>query len=363
MLIKNEDNPPLAISGVRIERRPVYLVFFARQPGMFHLLTGNNRCATPRYDLAALGMNLKTVAVTPMQLPAPATNPDYRAPEVLAGIEAGGATLDVSDWKFRKPVKFSRGGAQQLELDLDVLSRAQSSFADFRLFRDGKQIPYVIEHTSIAREIQPDVKATADPKRRSVSQWFIKLPQANLPITRFQCSARTALFQRDMTLYETVPDDRGEESRVVLGSATWIKKPGQTASDLSLVFNQRIEADTIILETENGDNPPIELENFRLFYPVTRVLFKASSNDEVFLYCGNANAASPRYDLSLVADQLLAADKSSASVGAQEQLKKSSWSETQKPGNGGLVFWGVLALVVIALLAIISRLLPKSGAS
>ena len=37
--------------------------------------------------------------------------------------------------------------------------------------------------------------------------------------------------------------------------------------------------------------------------------------------------ASPRYDLSLVAGQLLAATKSPASLAAEEQLRKSSWAE------------------------------------
>ena len=54
-----------------------------------------------------------------------ADNPNYRPPEVLAGIQDGGTALDVSAWKFRKAVKLSRAGAQRIELDLDVLSHAQ----------------------------------------------------------------------------------------------------------------------------------------------------------------------------------------------------------------------------------------------
>src|ERR1035438_6367585 len=65
LLIKNGDSPPLPVSAVRVERRPVYLVFLARSAGTFHLLTGNKLCAAARYDLAALGANLKTTAVTP----------------------------------------------------------------------------------------------------------------------------------------------------------------------------------------------------------------------------------------------------------------------------------------------------------
>jgi len=46
----------------------------------------------------------------------------------------------------------------------------------------------------------------------------------------------------------------------------------------------------------------------RAFYSATRVLFKAKADDAVFLYYGNSRVAAPRYDLSLVAGQLLAAD-------------------------------------------------------
>ena len=82
---------------MRAERRPVYLVFLARSAGPYHLLTGNSRCAAPSYDLAALGANLKTVAVSPLNLSPLADNPNYRPPEVLAGIQEGGTALDVSD--------------------------------------------------------------------------------------------------------------------------------------------------------------------------------------------------------------------------------------------------------------------------
>ena len=40
--------------------------------------------------------------------------------------------------------------------------------------------------------------------------------------------------------------------------------------------------------------------------------------------------------------------------------KNSSWHENQMPGQGGVLFWGILAVVVVVLLVIISRLLPNS---
>ncbi len=360
LFIHNQDSPPLPITAVRAERRPVYLVFLARQAGAYHLLTGNSHCAAPGYDLAALNMDLKSVAVAPIRLPPPANNPDYRVPEVLPGIEETGAALDVTAWKYRKPVKISRAGAQQLELDLDVLGHAQPDLRDLRLLHGSNQVPYIIERTSISRSLVPSVLATNDAKDAKLSRWLIKLPQSNLPVTRLRCTTRTALFQRDMTFYEEVADERGEKYRHNLSSASWIQKPGGKSGEFFLTLDSPPQSDTLFLETHNGDNPPIELDEFQFFYPATRILFKARPDEELFLYYGNPGVDAPRYDLSLVAGQLLAADKATATLAGEQQLIKSSWREHEIPGTGGVVFWGILALVVVVLLVIISRLLPKS---
>ena len=145
LLIKNGNSPPLPISAVRVERRPVYLVFLARQPGTYHLLTGNAQCDAPRYDLAALGMNLKGVAVSPIKVSPPSDNPDFRAPEVLPGLEVTGAALDVSDWKFRKPVKISKRRWRAANRARPRSTRARET--GLRGFaRVGRQQPGALHH-------------------------------------------------------------------------------------------------------------------------------------------------------------------------------------------------------------------------
>ena len=360
LLIRNYDSPPLSITAVRVERRPVYLVFMPRQAGTFHLLTGNKFCAAPRYDLAALGANLKNAAVAPVKISALADNPNYHAPEALGGLEVTGAALDVSPWKFRKPIQIARAGGQQLELDLDVLSHADGSLADLRVMRGSNQVPFIVQRTSISRALTPAVTLANDAKHPKSSRWLVKLPKANLPLTRLTCATTTALFQRSMTLAVEEPDERGGTFYRQLASGTWTQTPDRKTREFSLPLNTVSRSDTLILETENGDNPPIQLEQFTVFYTATRVLFKAKGDDRLFLYYGNPRVPPPSYDLNLVAGGLLAADKSAATLGAEEQLKKTSWAESQTPGAGGVVFWGILAVVVIGLLVIISRLLPKS---
>jgi hypothetical protein len=358
--ITNGDSPPLPVSAVRVERRPVYLVFMARQAGTFHLLTGNKSCAAPRYDLAALGADLKNAAFTPTKISALADNPDFHAPEALAGLEVTGAPLDVSAWKFRKAIQLARGGAQQIELDLDVLAHAQPGFADLRVLHESNQVPYIVQRTSISRSLAPAVIATNDAKNPKLSRWIIKLPRAGLPLTRLTCATKTPLFQRSISLDEELADERGDKYRHALGGGSWEQTPERKSKEFSLTLDSAAQSGTLFLETENADNPPIALEKFTAFYPATRLLFKAKPDDELFLYYGNPRVPPPRYDLSLVANQLLAADKKVASLSGEQQLKKSSWRENEVPGKGGIVFWGILAVVVIGLLVVISRLLPKS---
>ena len=229
--------------------------------------------------------------------------------------------------------------------------------------RDGRQVPYILERTSISRLLTPTVTATNDSKDKKLSRWIIKLPQRNLPITRLSCNARTTLFQRDVALHEELADERGEKYRRLLSSAAWVQTPDGKNREFVLTFDSPLQSDTMFLETHNGDNPPIELDKFKVFHPATRLLFKAKADDVISVYYGNPRVSPPRYDLSLVAGQLLAAEKSVVTLLAEEQLKKSSWSEGRTPGKGGVVFWGILAVVVVGLLFVISRLLPKAAAT
>jgi hypothetical protein len=360
LTIRNDDSPPLQIKAVRGTRRPAYLIFLARQPGVFHVLTGNSHCQAPKYDLASMDATLKKAAVLSLPLSPISPNPNYRPPEALPGMQETGVALDVSPWRFRKLIKIEKPGAQQIELDLAVLSHAQSGLEDLRLLRGGKQVPYVVERTSIRRSLSLAVTAGQDAKDPKISRWTIKLSHSNLPITRLTCAVRTELFEREMSLYEERSNERGDKFRYNLGSASWVQTPGRARKkEFALELGDRPRQDTLYLETHNGDNAPIDIEKAQLYYPVTRILFKSQSTDDLFIYYGNADAFTPRYDLSLVANQLLTAQKTAAHPGAEELLKKGPWQPGRTRANGGFIFWGALALVVVVLLTIISRLLPK----
>ena len=360
VLIRNQDSPPLAIPIVRAERRPVRLVFFARQPGSFRLLTGHSQCPAPSYDMAAL--RLKDAAATELTPGALTANPGYHAPETLPGLGESAAPLDIAPWKHRKPVQLAQPGVQQLELDLDVLARTRPPFADLRLTRDGRQVPYLVEQTSISRALTPHVSPANDPKTPRSSRWSVRLPQPALPIDCLAFASATPLFARELRLWEQIADERGDKYPRELGRATWHRRPGAHAIDVTISLAQPPLTDTLFLETDNGDNPPIALSNLRVFHPVTRLVFKATPDPAkpLLLSYGNPAATAPSYDLRLVAGELLAADRSTAVLGGEEGAKKPSLLESASlSGVRRYAFWGILAIVVIGLLFILARLLPS----
>ena len=105
-----------------------------------------------------------------------------------------------------------------------------------------------------------------------------------------------------MRLWEETTDDMGNKYPHEIGRATWQQTPAHSSGEFVMVIDQPPLGDALFLETGNGDNPAIELHDFRFYYPVTRMLFKATPDPvkPVWLYYGNPDAATPHYDLSLV---------------------------------------------------------------
>lgn len=359
--IANQDSPPLLIEEVRATQRPVWLVFRAATAGAYTLLTGNATVAAPRYDLASLALPLRETTPTAIMPGAPELNPGHRRPETLAGARLLGAALDPAPWSYRKTVGLIAGGIQQLELDVDVLARAQAGFADLRLVRDRAQIPYVLERSALSRATPLRFTAADDPRQPRLSRWELKLARPGLPLSRIKVSSPTTLFQRRFRLFERIADDRGGAYERLLAEADWSKTPG-VDSALLMIPSATPKTDTLLLETDNGDNPAILLSAIEASHPVTRLFFKTEPGP-LELYYGNAAARAPRYDLSLVAGQILTAEKITATLGAEEKTTADRWGAGALAGlRGGGLFWGALGLVVLGLLAVVVRLLPKPPA-
>jgi hypothetical protein len=335
----------------------MYAIIAPTAPGPLEILTGNPIATAPRYDLAALSAELNRLPLAAVRIGETMTNAAYHQADPLAGLTFEGAALDTAPWKFHCAVNSSGPGVQQIELDLPTLASAQIDFSDLRLMQSGKQLPYIFERTGLSRDLALVPLAVPDTKHPSISRWKISLPQANLPLTRLSLSSSTRLFDRRIHVYETPSDGRGESYQRTVASADWTHTPDDTAGTLSLPLSGRLLTETLWIETDNGDNPPVTLEHVQAFYPVVRLLSKTTTTQPIELAYGNASASGPRYDIGLIAGQLLSADRLPAVLGAAKPTTITS--SLLQGSRSGVLFWAVLALVVLLLLVVVAKLLPK----
>ena len=353
--VENGDSSPLRVTEIRGTRRLVYVAFEARTAGRFEFWSGNAQGAAPRYDLANLAGSLRKIPASPVRFDRAAENTKYRQPDLLAGLALEGAALQPTEWSHRRMVRLAGAGSHLLELDLAALSIAQPSLADLRLVRADKQVPYLVERTRLARAVELTSTLQIDSKAPSVSRWSVSLPYRGAPITQLALSSSTALFQRDVRVFERRPSGNGDPYEVELGRASWRRTPQEGEKSLTLPLSSP-QGTELWIQTENGDNPAIVLTRVRAFHPVTRLLFHTSTGDPLALLSGNSRISAPRYDLNLVAPTLLASEKATASL---DPAEASQEAPTTHAGARTALFWGALALVVVALLVVVAKLLPK----
>ena len=359
MVIENGDSPPLNIESIRAWVRPLHLLFVA-QPGEYRLYTGNRRASAPQYDLARLNQGLEAAVVTATVAGSLIENPLFDPADALADVSLLGAEIDVRDWSFRKALPRLAAGVHRLPLDLDVLAHAQAGFGDVRLITGGRQLPFLLDRSSRLQTLSLASKAAPDADRPSVSRWQLSLTHARLPLKELSCVPQTALFNRQVELYEVVINLRGEKQRRQLGSASWVVTPESRTNRLRLSVTSPPETDVLFLETDNGDNAPIQLAGFSATVPVVRVLFKVNANQPVELLYGNDRVSRPSYDLGMVGAELLAASPIEVEAGPEQRLTAEPWKAGEVTGARAVLFWGVLIAVVGGLLFVIMKLLPKA---
>ena len=366
----NGDSPPLAIDGVQAKQHVANLLFMAQTAGTYTLLSGNPQVSAPRYDLAAFAGEMRGANATVGTPGAIEPMPDYHPRESLSvaplpDIPLTGAPLDTKDWAHRQPIQITRAGVQELELNLAALAQARSDFADLRLLHAGNQIPYVLEQPALARSLTLTPTLAPDPKRPTTSVWRIVLPQSGLPVGRILLASATPLFSRQCRIFEKLTNQNGGTTELTLATGQWSRmpKPGVPESR-AFELSDHPRTNTLWIETDNGDNPAITLDAVQLVYPVVRLIFKVAETDGFALAYDNKKANAPRYDLSLVAATLLTASRNNAKLPADVGAAVENDSAGLFAGVKNVyIFWVALGLVVVVLLVVVAKLLPKPPAS
>ncbi len=355
---RNGDSPALTIAGAAIRCYPTVLAFHASQTGAHRLLTGNRGASPPDYDLNALRGRMAAAGGQHLTTGTLMAKTDFQKPPALPGVSSAGASIDLAGWSRRRAVDTVASGVIQIELDALALAGSQPGLGDLRLIQNDRQIPYLVKPIPVVRELTPAmIQLPDDPKLPTISRWELTLPVDGLPAIELTATSPATLFSRRFEAFIESKDGRGNSWTETLGAAEWEKSQGRD-TPLTLQLGERRTPLKIQLQTDHGDNPPILLENPRVRYRAPRIVAKITGSGPLFLVYGNPNATPPRYDLRLVQNELMAAELQSANLGAEEILRPDA--RNIKPSDAGSPWlWIALGGVVIALLAVVAKLLPQ----
>src|SRR5262249_13901558 len=114
-----------------------------------------------------------------------------------------------------------------------------------------------------------------------------------------------------------------------------------------------VDSRELFVVVEEGDNSSLPIASARVLLPAYRLRFYRDRDATLRLAYGQPDLTAPRYDLALLPPQLVAVTASEATAGGEQPGAAAAAAAAISPK----LFWTALAVAVVALLAIIVRLL------
>jgi hypothetical protein len=370
VVINDLDNPPLDVRGVRAVFATLPYIYFESTNGAELRATyGTDRrapVAPPQYDLEALRDTVKRiVASTATWGPARETQTAPPVESTKALYAAAGAPLDVKGFTVVRTIP---AGSGLTAVRLDPAALAHSRIDDVRIVdAQGRQVPYLLELLDEPTEV-PLGTPEAVSGRVNASQWYgtgaasasvyrLRLPYTGLPDASLRLGTSARVFSRDVgvILREPRRDAVSDEGVDRSARASWQHEdPDSPAPALEIPLAGRLRTDSLYVLLNDGDNQKLPLTSAALLLPTYRVRFFREAGASLALAYGRSDLPAPRYDLQLIAPRLLDAPADEV-IPEPEHVTSTALGRTPQ-----LVFWGVLAGVVVMLLLLIGRLV-RSG--
>jgi hypothetical protein len=284
-----------------------------------------------------------------------------------AAASVRGGPIETGDFGYQR--RLPEGPAQLVALPLDagVLAHSQGplrNFADVRIVDEQNlQIPYVLEQRAARltvevpfRKVVPKVRELT--RRGGIARTFyqITLPYENLPQPVLTLETSEQIFLRSIELGAQRPADRRHRSDWFesFGRTSWQHaNPRSTPAPLEIPFSRSRGRDLLLI-VEEGDNQPLPISGVRLLLPGWQLRFFRPASP-IRLFYGRPDLTEPRYDLAMLAPSAMSGN--AREITAVPEPVASQPVALVSPR----VFWIGLSGAVLALLALIVRLLSRTG--
>jgi hypothetical protein len=372
LVIEDGNNPPLAVSGVSIVLDELPWIYFEAPGGPIAARYGNPSATAPSFDLEAVRNGVHIEAVTDASWGAPRRLvPPPETAAAQPAVPDAGPFLDPNLFTVRRTIPGGPAGLVALLVDANALSHSRGpagQFADLRIIDDSnRQVPYVIERRDEPMELpvtvekrDPAVPETGSAAARVQSAYLVRLPYMDLPSAQLVVETSARVFQRAVELWVARRPDRNHRTtwRAVIARTTWSHVDDEAASALILPL-PRVEGTEVWLSIDEGDNSPLPLRGARLLLPSYRVRFYRKPGAVLRLVYGRTDLAAPRYDLALLAPQVLGVET--------QEVTAAPASADDVSARGEFIsrrtFWFFLSTAVLVLLGLIVRLARKEDAA
>ena len=369
LVVDDGDNPPLALEGVTAVFAELPWIYFESPGGPITARYGDLRLSAPRYDLEAIRDNV------PVQLAKALWRPE--PPRTLAPTSEGlpmpqtGSALTLEGFEYLRDVPPGPAGLIAIPLDAAVMARsgvAARRLSDVRVVdRNAQQIPYLLEKRDEPLLVDVTIERRDLPsviQRRAghSTAYVVHVPYNQLPNARLALTTRARVFKRTVTLGTLIAATERQPARFVNHADHLWVHADEAAPAPSITFGvPEAIGGELLLIVEEGDNQPLPIDKATVLLPSYSIrLFRPADQPLRVLY-GKDGVAPPRYDLQLLAPQVMGRRAEEVIAGAEQRFADSATQrgvEMVPP----VVFWSVLALAVLVLLGMVARLMRRETA-
>jgi hypothetical protein len=382
LLVDDGSNPPLDLKSVSIELAEMPWIYFEAPGGPLTARYGNPSTSAPAYDLEAVRGQLKLADIPEARWGEPLDTPRAE-PEPPAYVPEAGAPIGQEGFRYRRSIPAGPGGLTALALDAAALAHSRGpagSFADLRIVdQAGRQVPYLLERRgeplSVPLTLRPTtsrVPGLTPESGRHRSVYAVTLPYPRLPSPRLVLETSDRVFQRSVQVVVERRADRDHRDAWfdVRAATVWVHRTPDVAAHAAMLPLAVQDETELLVVVDEGDNRPLVLTAARLLLPSWRVRFfgpsapgagQGGSPSPLTLAYGHDALSFPRYDLALLAPQVMGAEARDVEA-APEPSGSSASSSGMSPLTPG-VFWMGLSLAVLVLLAVIGKLVVSSSAA
>jgi hypothetical protein len=365
LVIDDGNNAPLEVSGVTVIFDELPWIYFEATGKPVVAKYGNPSATPPIYDLEAVRASVAIESVKDAAWGEPRRIAERAPTSAPAPIPQRGAAIGAGPFAFHRAIPDGPPGLAALLLDAAALAHSRgpdAGFADVRILdKSDRQVPYLVERRDEPLTLDLSIERTESSiaelrpaAGRTRSNYLLTLPYPNLPSSRIVLETSARTFQRSVQLgVERQPDRHRRAAWLdVIASAPWVHVDRDDATATLTLPVDHPDATRLWLSVDEGDNSALPITAVRLLLPSYRLRFYQPGSDPLQLVYGRRDLAAPRYDLALVAPQVMGVEAREVAAAPET----GSDARTSPAFISPRAFWVFLAVAVVVLLGLIARL-------